>query len=38
MNNLLSYCVLVDTRISASERDLPVQESPQHIFQVILIV
>ena len=24
MNNLLSYCELVDTRISASERDLPV--------------
>ena len=24
MNNLLSYCGLVDTRISASEKDLPV--------------
>ena len=25
MNNLLSYCGLVDTRISASEKDLPVK-------------
>ena len=25
MNNLLSYCRLVDARISASEKDLPVQ-------------
>ena len=24
MNNLLSYCGLVDTRTSASEKDLPV--------------
>jgi hypothetical protein len=24
MNNILSYCRLVDARISASERDLPV--------------
>jgi hypothetical protein len=24
MNNLLSYCGLVDERISASEKDLPV--------------
>ena len=24
MNNLLSYCRLVDARISASEKDLPV--------------
>ena len=24
MNNLLSYCGLVDTRISACEKDLPV--------------
>ena len=24
MDNLLSYCGLVDTRISASEKDLPV--------------
>ena len=27
MNNLLSYCGLVDTRISASEKDLPVSSS-----------
>ena len=26
MNNLLSYCGLVDARISTSEKDLPVQE------------
>ena len=26
MNNLLSYCGLVDARISASEKDLPVNE------------
>ena len=26
MNNLLSYCGLVDARISASEKDLPVKE------------
>ena len=25
MNNFLSYCGLVDARISASEKDLPVQ-------------
>jgi hypothetical protein len=25
MNNLLSYCGLVDARISASEKDLPVE-------------
>ena len=27
MNNLLSYCGLVDERISASEKDLPVTRS-----------
>ena len=27
MNNLLSYCGLVDARISASDKDLPVQKS-----------
>ena len=26
MNNLLSYCGLVDARISASEKDLPVNK------------
>ena len=30
MNNLLSYCGLVDGRISASEKDLPV---PKYVFQ-----
>ena len=27
MNNLLSYCGLVDAKISASEKGLPVKES-----------
>ena len=27
MNNLLSYCGIVDARISASEKDLPVLQS-----------
>ena len=27
MNNLLSYCGLVDPRISASDKDLPVMTS-----------
>ena len=31
MNNLLSYCGLVDARISASEKDLPVQLSLDEI-------
>ena len=26
MNNLLSYCGLVDSRMRASEKDLPVQD------------
>jgi hypothetical protein len=26
MNNILSYCGLVDRRISASDKDLPVQQ------------
>ena len=30
MNNLLSYCGLVDTRISASEKDLPVWNTWPH--------
>ena len=30
VNNLLSYCGLVDGRISASEKDLPV---PKYVFQ-----
>ena len=31
MNNLLSYCGLVDARIGASEKDLPVQDPPSQI-------
>ena len=27
MNNLLAYCGLVDVRLSASEKDLPVTET-----------
>ena len=27
MNNLLSYCGLIDTKIRASYKDLPVQQS-----------
>ena len=29
MNNLLSHCGLVEVRITASEKDLPVTETPQ---------
>ena len=29
MNNLLSYCGLVVMRINASDKDLPVQYSPE---------
>ena len=29
MNNLLSYCGLVDVRINASEKDLPVTDLPK---------
>ena len=28
MNNLLSYCGLVDVRINASDKDLPVHKGP----------
>ncbi len=35
MNNLLSYCGLVDARISASEKDLPLTE---HFFDLFLEV
>ena len=37
MNNLLSYCGLVDARISASEKDLPVGHEfmCQNLFYVI---
>ena len=39
MNNLLSYCGLVDARISASEKDLPVKESFENCesFKVLFI-
>ena len=36
MNNLLSYCGLIDARISASEKDLPVQGKCWHTFREIL--
>ena len=31
MNNLLSYCWLVDPRISASDKNLPVQQSKSSV-------
>ena len=34
MNNLLSYCGLVDARISASEKDLPVQVTSISIYYI----
>ena len=33
MNNLSSYCGLVDARISASEKDLPVQSTKTNVRQ-----
>jgi hypothetical protein len=36
MNNLLTYCGLVDARISASKKDLPVQVSVKLNFERIL--
>ena len=35
MNNLLSYCGLVDTRISASEKDLPVHHAAEMVHHVV---
>ena len=35
MNNLLSYCRLVDARISASEKDLPVRGSDLFKYEFI---
>ena len=32
MNNLLSYCGLVDTRISGSEKDFPYLENRNLVF------
>jgi hypothetical protein len=34
MNNLLSYCGLVDARISASEKDLPVFAKVEEFFVI----
>ena len=38
MNNLLSYCGLVDARISASEKDLPVTVTRCSIDKVIFMI
>ena len=35
MNNLLSYCGLVDARISASEKDSPVQVTSISIYYIL---
>ena len=35
MNNLLSYCGLIDAKIRASDKDLPVNVAKSH--EVILI-
>ena len=34
MNNLLSYCGLIDTKIRASDKDLPV---PKNIFMFLTV-
>ena len=36
MNNLLSYCGLVDTRIGASEKDLPVSVTISRDFHFVI--
>ena len=36
MNNLLSYCGLVDSRISASDKDLPVHTYDQTLVTTII--
>ena len=33
MNNLLSYCGLVDVRINASDKDLPVLKSTKQLIE-----
>ena len=38
VNNLLSYCGLVDARISASEKDLPVSHTDSFWMRVSLSV
>ena len=35
MDNLLSYCGLVDVRISTSEKDLPVPKVTQLVYIVV---
>ena len=35
MDNLLSYCGLVDPRISASDKDLPVQVDPEILEELV---
>ena len=37
MNNLLSYCGLVDPRISASDKDLPVENVTEVSFEHFLV-
>ena len=37
MNNLLSYCGLVDARISASEKDLPVPNQVANIWKWLMV-
>ena len=32
MNNLLSYCGLIDAKIRASDKDLPVQAAISEVF------
>ena len=38
MNNILSYCGLVDARISASEKDLPVKKMSATKLEFLYIV
>jgi hypothetical protein len=35
MNNLLPYCGLVDARISASEKDLPVKQASMPMYETL---
>ena len=37
MNNLLSYCGLVDARISASEKDLPVKCTQEDLGSLVCL-
>ena len=38
INNLSSYCGLVDAKIRASDEDLPVKQIKQYCFQLILTI